>query len=50
MYTLQLSNQVLNVVKIKDLFGNVVQLSLFKYCENTCEWKSVLKIRIVLFT
>ena len=37
-----------NVV-VGGMFGNVVLVTLFKYCENTCGWKSIVKIRIVLF-
>ena len=35
--------------KKKDLFGNVILITLFKYCGNTCRWKSIVKISIVLF-
>ena len=33
----------------KGPFGNVVLITLFKCCENTYEWKSVVKIRVLLF-
>ena len=36
--------------KIKTkIVGNVVLLTLLKFYGNTCEWKSVVEIRIVLF-
>ena len=34
---------------IKGLFSNIILVTLFKYCENICEWKSVMEIGIVLF-
>ena len=33
----------------KGTFGNVVLIMLFKCCENTCGWKSIVKISVVLF-
>ena len=35
--------------KFRGCFGNVVLLTLFKNCRNTCEWKNVVEIRVVLF-
>ena len=35
------------VPTIKSTFFNVVLVTLFKCCENTCRWKSVVKIRVV---
>ena len=31
-------------------FGNIIVIMLFKCCGNTCEWESVVKIRVVMFT
>ena len=30
-------------------FGKRFLVTLFKYCENTCGWKSVMEIRVVVF-
>ena len=30
-------------------FGKKFQVTLFKYCKNMCELKSILKIRVVMF-
>ena len=38
-----------SISKIKDLFNNVVLVTLFKYYRNTCGWKSVVEIRVMLF-
>ena len=32
-----------------NLSGNVILIKLFKYCENICEWKYIIKIRVILF-
>ena len=37
-----------NVV-VGGMFGKVVLVTLFKCCENTCGWKNIVKICIVLF-
>ena len=37
------------IVKIKGLFGKGFLVSLFKYCENTCGLKSIMKIHVVVF-
>jgi len=29
--------------------GNVGRVTLFKYCENICEQKIIMKIRVMLF-
>ena len=34
--------------EMKSSFGNVILVTLFKCCGNTCEWKSVVKICVVL--
>ena len=36
-------------VKIEGPFDNVILVILFKCCENTCGWKTVVEIRVVLF-
>ena len=36
-------------VKIEGPFGNVILVTLFKCCENTCGGKTVVEIHIVLF-
>ena len=38
-----------HVPTIKSTFFNVVLVTLFKCCENTCRWKSVVKICVILF-
>ena len=38
-----------SISKIKDLFNNVDLLTLFKCYGNTCEWKSVVEIHVMLF-
>ena len=32
----------------KGSFGNIVLVTLFKYCGNTYEWKSIVEILVVL--
>ena len=36
-------------IQIKGVFSNVILVTLFKCCENTCELKNVVKICIILF-
>ena len=38
-----------SISKIKDLFNNVDLLTLFKCYGNTCGWKSVVEIHVMLF-
>ena len=38
-----------SISKIKDLFNNVVLVTLFKCYGNMCGWKSVIEIHVMLF-
>ena len=33
----------------KKIVGNIVLLTLLKFYENTCGWKGIVEIRVVLF-
>ena len=33
----------------ESLFGKKFLVTLFKYCENTCGWKSVMEKHVVVF-